>query len=163
MRATSPPSQGQTVFNHGRASLMRRSQRTAPAQKKNIVYFERSPIPANSPATSHHQPLPPTASSASAHIKAAEQASAGGSGTIGMEVTVGTNIKLKKSAARTPSSRSPSRSEAVRHTQKVATETTAIPILRTPNAVSPNSAVPARIKKATAGGWSKYPSAKWRD
>ena len=87
----------------------------------------------------------------------------GMSGVAASSSTETIKVRLKNSAASAARSSSFTISAAARQTNQVAGTDNTTPQKCTPQGVSPNRAVPARISQAIMGGWSKYPAAKCLD
>ena len=76
-------------------------------------------------------------------------------GASGVAASISTEIikvRLNNRQASAPAFSSRARIAPVRQTNQLATNDRKMPPTRTPNGVSPNSTVPARMTKAMAGG-----------
>src|ERR1700684_4417083 len=152
--AINPLNQGHGVNSHLRISGTNNSQTKMLAAKRNIVYFDKMPIPKTTLITSHHLARPVVRSLANVSSRNAVAATSGPSGVAMIDPAAMTSVKLKYSAALAPTV-SPKRIVPDRQTAQVAGKASSTPIARTPNSVLPNSVVPSRIRMGSIGGWSK--------
>ena len=67
------------------------------------------------------------------------------------------------SAASAAFSAEPNRRQAIKAIRAGIAPTTSSESARTPNSEPPNSEVEARMRRATIGGWSRYPKESERD
>ena len=161
--AASTASQGAGRRSQGRSDGTASSQISTAGASSTAVYLLVIASPAATP-TIPHQPARPVASTRPRPNRAAVQKKISGvSGVIMTEPAPNSRVALASTAATTPALRPGSRSSAARQSSTDPTAVASGPSRRTPKAVSPSRAVPARIHRATMGGWSRYPGARARD
>ncbi|GAV34126.1 hypothetical protein ROTAS13_01788 [Roseomonas sp. TAS13] len=152
--ARTPPAQSRQSRNQARAFASSSSQSSRPIPRKAAVYFDSSAAPAKRPTASHQRPSPRAWASATAQRVRHQKTICGVSGVISTAPAFTSSVALNSEAAITPGRRSGNRRLPARTRASVASSSPTGPSSRMPSGVSPSSSVPARIQKATMGGWS---------
>jgi hypothetical protein len=111
-----------------------------------------SASPADSPATSHHAPLPVATSRPSAQSVPVQNSSKAVSGVAVVAPTAAIRLAFNRMTATTPALRPGSRSSAARASNTLPSRVANGDNSRTPRLPSPRHQVPALIHSATIGG-----------